>query len=163
LEICPTALERRAGDLVPGFSRLERGPRLVDGRAQLEIVDLGQHLTRLDEVTALGMDPADVAGHLREDRRLLGGEDVGRERELDLQIAALRLDRAHQHVGTHAGDGAGLLILDSIDDENADDDEKTEDHETDGVASHEPHLMKWPVSTASLYGACARSQASREI
>src|SRR5262249_11914765 len=157
-EVRSIALERRTSDLEPCLAGLERGTRLVDGGTKLEIIDLGEDLAGLHEVAPLGVDPADVAGHLREDRRLLRREDVGRERELDLEIATLGRERAHQHIRPDACHRARLLILDAIDDEDAHEDEKTEDREAYGVTLHEAHPMKSPVSTGTLYGASAGSQ-----
>jgi hypothetical protein len=106
---------------------------------QLEIVDLDQDLPGLHEVAAIGVDPANIAGDLREDRGLLGGDDVGREGELDLHGAALRRDDADQHVRPRARDRARLLVLEPVHDEDTDDDEQAEQDQADAVSPQHVH------------------------
>ena len=139
LQVRALPLEGGARHLETGFAGEERGAGLLERGLQLEIVHLDQELPRVDEVAAVGVDAADIARDLREDGRLLGGHDVGGEGELDVEVPAGRAQYSYQDVRAGAGHRAGLLILEAIDHEGADQDHQAEEDEPDAVSFQKAH------------------------
>jgi len=132
-------LEGGARHLETRLAGEQRGARLLQPGLQLEIVHLDEQLPRLHEVAAVGVDAADVARDLGEDGGLLGGHDVGGEGELDLQIPARRAQHSDQDVRAGPGHRAGLLILEAIRHEGADQDHQAEQNEADAVFLQNSH------------------------
>ena len=85
------------------------------------------------------MELPDIAGDLGEDRCLLDRQDVGREGELDLDVAPLRGDDTHQGVWATSRGAAGLLGLGPEEERAHRGHEKNDDSGGDAVASEESH------------------------